>query len=410
MNAEIIAVGTEILLGQIVNTDAQIISQGLCELGINVYYQTVVGDNPQRLENALQTAKKRANIIITTGGLGPTLDDLTKEIIAKTFNKKLVLDLTSLNIIKDFFKKINKPMTKNNEKQAYLPEGCTVFKNDWGTAPGCGFKSEDKYVLMLPGPPRECEPMFKNCAIPFLYPLAGGFIKSHNVKIFGIGESAMETKLYDLMKSMNNPTIAPYAKQSECFVRITAKADTKEKAEEISSPVLKKVVDIIGNDVYGIDVNSLEEVVFNLLKKNNMTISVAESCTGGLLSKRLTDISGISSFYKGGICAYSNEVKINLLNVCEKTLKEHGAVSEQTAKQMAKGISNTLNTDIGIGITGIAGPSGDENKPIGLVYISIFMNGKYINKKTTNTGGRDRIRYSAASTALDMLRRELEKY
>lgn len=409
MNAELIAVGTEILLGQIVNTDAQVIAQGLSELGINVYYQTVVGDNPERLERAIIEAKNRADIIITTGGLGPTLDDLTKETLAKVFNKSLKLDEESLDEIKIFFDKLGKQMTPNNQKQAWLPEGCTVFKNEWGTAPGCGFESDSKYVIMLPGPPRECEPMFKKYAVPFLYPLAGGCIKSHNVRMFGIGESAMETKLHDLMQSMQNPTIAPYAKTSECFVRITAKAETEDEAEKMLQPVVEKVKQIIGDDVYGVDVDSLEQVVGRLLIKNNMTLSVAESCTGGLLSKRITDLAGASDYYMGGVCSYSNEVKMKVLGVKAETLEKYGAVSSQTAEEMAKGVAERLGTDVGVGITGIAGPGGGTiDKPVGLVYISVWINGKCITKKTNNTHGRDRVRNYAASVALDIIRRELE--
>lgn len=261
MNAELIAVGTEILLGEIVNTDAQVISQGLSELGINVYYQTVVGDNPARLERAIREAKDRADIIITTGGLGPTLDDLTKETLAKVFGKKMALHQPSLDSIREFFRKIGREMTPNNEKQAWLPEGCTVFDNPWGTAPGCGFEADGKHVLMLPGPPRECTPMWEYRAKPYLYPLAGGCIVSHNVRVFGLGESAMEDKLHELMATMENPTIAPYAKVSECFARITAKAETEEQAEELLEPVVAQVVDMLGADVYGVDAADRKSVV-----------------------------------------------------------------------------------------------------------------------------------------------------
>ena len=294
MNAELIAVGTEILLGDIVNTDAQVISQGLSELGIDVFYQTVVGDNPARLERVIREAADRADIIITTGGLGPTLDDLTKETLARVFGKKMELHQPSLDRICAFFDRIGREMTPNNEKQAWLPEGCTVFVNEWGTAPGCGFEAGGKHVLMLPGPPRECEPMFKQCAMPYLYPLAGGCIVSRNVRVFGLGESAMEDRLHDLMESMHNPTIAPYAKVSECFARVTAKAGTHEAAEALLAPVVEQVAGMLGDDVYGIDVDSLEQVVGDGLRARGLTLAVAESCTGGLLSKRITDVAGCS--------------------------------------------------------------------------------------------------------------------
>ncbi|NCB28486.1 MAG: competence/damage-inducible protein A [Clostridia bacterium] len=408
MNAELIAVGTEILLGDIVNTDAQLISQGLSELGINVFYQTVVGDNPDRLRGVIENAKQRADIIITTGGLGPTLDDLTKETLAEVFGKKLALHQPSYNRLVDFFHAIDREMTPNNVKQAWLPEDCTVFTNQWGTAPGCAFEADGKHVLMLPGPPRECNPMWKECAMPYLYPLAGGCIVSHNIRVFGLGESAMEDRLHDMMESMTNPTIAPYAKVSECFARVTAKADTTEEAEALLAPVVDKVCDMLGDDVYGVDVDSLEQVVGDLLREKGLTLAVAESCTGGLLSKRITDVPGSSAYYKGGVCSYTNEVKVNLLGVEQATLDAYTAVSEQVAGQMARGVARVLGTDIGIGITGIAGPDGGtEEQPVGLVYISIFYAGNTVTKKMQTSLGRDRVRNHAASTALDMIRRQI---
>ncbi|MBS7224217.1 MAG: competence/damage-inducible protein A [Clostridiaceae bacterium] len=409
MNAELIAVGTEILLGDIVNTDAQVISQGLSELGINVYYQTVVGDNPQRLERAIREAKDRADIIITTGGLGPTLDDLTKETLASVFGKKMELHQPSLDRITEFFRKIGREMTPNNEKQAWLPEGCTVFVNEWGTAPGCGFEADGKHVLMLPGPPRECTPMWEHCAKPYLYPLAGGCIVSHSVRVFGLGESAMEDRLHDLMATMTNPTIAPYAKTSECFARVTAMADTEEEAEQLLTPVVDQVVEMLGADVYGVDVDSLEQVVGNGLREHGITLAVAESCTGGLLSKRITDLPGASDYYLGGVCSYSNDAKMKLLGVKKETLDEFGAVSAQTAEEMAAGAAKVLGADIGVGITGIAGPGGaTEDKDVGLVYISVYFKGELITRKTNSSLGRDRVRNQAASTALDLIRRKLQ--
>lgn len=406
MNAELIAVGTEILLGDIVNTDAQLISQGLSELGINVFYQTVVGDNPERLRRVIDEAKERADILITTGGLGPTLDDLTKETLAAAFGKKLVLHEPSLADIRGFFDKIGREMTPNNEKQAWLPEGCTVFVNDWGTAPGCAFEAEGKYVLMLPGPPRECEPMWKYRAMPYLYPLAGGCIVSHNIRVIGLGESAMEDRLHDMMERMTNPTIAPYAKTSECFARVTAKADTAEEAEALLAPVVDEVCAMLGDDVYGVDVDSLEQVVGDLLRARGLTLAVAESCTGGLLSKRITDVAGCSAYYKGGVCSYCNEVKKNVLGVRAETLDTVGAVSPETAEQMAEGVARALGADVGVGITGIAGPDGGTpEKPVGLVYLSVWYDGRATTRKMQSSLGRDRVRNQAASTALDMIRR-----
>lgn len=408
MNAELIAVGTEILLGDIVNTDAQVISQGLSELGINVFYQTVVGDNPARLRHVVETARDRADIIITTGGLGPTLDDLTKETLATVFGKKMALHQPSLDRIKDFFQTIGREMTPNNEKQAWLPEGCTVFTNEWGTAPGCAFEAYGKHVLMLPGPPRECNPMWKECAMPYLYKLAGGCIVSRNIRVFGLGESNMEAILHDMMEQSKNPTIAPYAKTSECFARVTAKADTPAECEKLLEPVVEKICGLLGDDVYGVDVDSLEQVVGDGLRQRGMTLAVAESCTGGLLSKRITDVPGCSDYYLGGVCSYANEVKMNLLGVKKETLDTLGAVSPEVAEQMAEGVAKALGADVGVGITGVAGPGGGtDEKPVGLVYISVWCKGQHFTRKMKAANGRDRIRMQAASTALDLIRRNI---
>lgn len=406
MNAELIAVGTEILLGEIVNTDAQLISQGLSELGINVFYQTVVGDNPDRLRRVIEEAKERADIIVTTGGLGPTLDDLTKETLAAVFGKKMELHQPSYDRLVDFFNQIGREMTPNNVKQAWLPEGCTVFTNDWGTAPGCAFEADGKHVLMLPGPPRECNPMWKERAMPYLYPLAGGCIVSHNIRVFGLGESNMENILHDKMAEMQNPTIAPYARTSECFARITAKADTTAEAEAMLVPVVAEVAEILGEYVYGIDVDSLEQVVGDGLRAHGLTLAVAESCTGGLLSKRITDLAGASDYYKGGVCSYSNDVKMGVLGVQKETLDTVGAVSAEVAEQMALGVARVLGADVGVGITGIAGPGGGtEEKPVGLVYVSVCKDGVCHTRKMNSSLGRDRVRMQAASTALDLIRR-----
>ena len=408
MNAELIAVGTEILLGDIVNTDAQLISQGLSELGINVFYQTVVGDNPARLRHVVETARDRADIIITTGGLGPTLDDLTKETLAAVFGKKMALHQPSLDRIRAFFRDIGREMTPNNEKQAWLPEGCTVFVNEWGTAPGCAFEAYGKHVLMLPGPPRECNPMWKECAMPYLYKLAGGCIVSRNIRVFGLGESNMEAILHDMMAESKNPTIAPYAKTSECFARVTAKADTPEQCETLLEPVVEKICGLLGEDVYGVDVDSLEQVVGDGLRQRGLTLAVAESCTGGLLSKRITDIPGCSDYYLGGVCSYANSVKMNVLGVKKETLDAVGAVSPEVAEQMAEGVARALGADIGVGTTGIAGPGGGtDDKPVGLVYISVWYKGQHFTRKMQSMNGRDRIRMQAASTALDLIRRNV---
>ncbi len=409
MKAEMIAVGTEILLGDIVNTDAQVISMGLNELGIDVYYQTVVGDNPERLKEVLDIARKRSDLIITTGGLGPTLDDLTRETIAEAFGKKLVLHKPTLRRITAFFEQIGREMTQNNVKQAMLPSDCKVLANDWGTAPGCVFEADGVHVMMLPGPPRECTPVFRTAGMAYLARLAGGVIVSHHIRIFGIGESTMEEKLHDLMERSSNPTVAPYAKDGECLVRVTAKADTKEEAEQLLEPVVRQVCDQLGDVVYGVDVPGLEYAVAKVLTEKKLSLSVAESCTGGLLSKRITDVPGASVFYKGGACTYCNEIKVKVLGVKQETLDRYTAVSSQTAREMAEGIASAYGTDLGIGITGYAGPDGGEDgTPAGTIYIGIYHQGRTQVRCILSPRGRERARWEAANHALDMILRAAE--
>ena len=278
---EILSVGTELLLGSIANTDAQMLSQGLSELGLNVYWHTVVGDNPGRAREAVALAKSRADIIITTGGLGPTCDDLTKNVLAEAFGKELVFHEPSAQRIRSYFERTKRPMPESNMQQAMLPEGCTVLENDWGTAPGCAFEADGVHVIMLPGPPSECRPMFHYRAKPYLLSLSEGVIASHTLKLFGIGESAMEEQLRTQMNEMTNPTLAPYAKEGECELRVTAKADNDEEAQKLLLPTVEQIKTLFGNKVYGVDVKSLEQVVQSLLEEKGMTIGVAESITGG---------------------------------------------------------------------------------------------------------------------------------
>jgi len=305
--AEIIAVGTELLLGGTANTDAQDVSRLLSELGINVFFHTVVGDNPERMKQAVDIAINRADIIITTGGLGPTFDDVTKQTLAEAFGRKLILNEEVAAQIKEFFEKRlpNIPMPANNLRQAEMPEGCVIFDNGVGTAPGCAFEAEGKHVLMLPGPPRECRAMLKSGVEPYLRRLSEAEIHSHNIYIFGLGESAVEEKLRPLMEELRNPTLAPYAKDGEVMLRLTAKAPSKQEAEKLMAPILAQVKETLGDIIYGVDTDSLENTVLNLLKEHGLTLATAESCTGGLLSKRLTDIPGASKVYLGGVVAYS---------------------------------------------------------------------------------------------------------
>ncbi|EDN01445.1 competence/damage-inducible domain protein CinA [Pseudoflavonifractor capillosus ATCC 29799] len=408
--AELIAVGTELLLGNIANTDAQMLSKGLSALGINVYYHTVVGDNPQRLKAAVEIAKSRADIIITTGGLGPTCDDLTKNVLAECFGKKLVYDEESAERIRDYFQRLHPggAMTENNLQQAYLPEGCTIFSNDWGTAPGCAFEANGVRVIMLPGPPNECTPMFEHRAVPYLQALADGVIASRTLKIFGMGESAVEARLRDRMNALTNPTLAPYAKTGEVELRITAKAATVEEARALIVPVEKEVRDIFGPLVYGADVASMEEVVLGLLKEKGLTMGTAESCTGGLVAKRLTDLSGASAVFKGGVVSYTNEVKAGVLGVPQEMLDEFGAVSAQVAQAMAQGARKVLGCDLAVSLTGVAGPNPDDrNNPVGLIYVALDTPEGTRVRELHLINGRARIRTVAATNAFDMVRRYL---
>ena len=408
MNCEIISVGTELLLGEIVNLDAQTISQGLSEQGINVYYHTVVGDNPERLRQALAIAKERADMIITTGGLGPTADDLTKETIAAAFGKKLVMDPVQQ---KRLHERMGARMTPNNEKQAVLPEGCTVLENDWGTAPGCAFEADGCRVIMLPGPPRECAPMFRERVLPYLESLHEGVIRSRYIKIFGMGESEMESRLSYLMDRLQNPTAAPYAKEGECLVRVTAKAPTEAEAYAMCEPVVREVCEVLGDVVYGVDVQSLEQVVVEGLRKRGMTAALAESCTGGLIARRITSVPGASEVFGCGLVTYSNEMKMQLLGVSPETLAAHGAVSPETAIEMARGARKVGHADVGVGVTGIAGPGGGTaQKPVGLFYVAISTpQGEQVIERQRRNSTRERVQLYASSCALDLIRRTVLK-
>lgn len=407
--AELIAVGTELLLGNIANTDAQMISQGLSQLGINVYYHTVVGDNPQRVRQAVDIARGRADILITTGGLGPTCDDLTKVAVAQAFGKELVYHEPSAQRIRERFAQRGTPVTENNFQQAMVPEGCTVLDNDWGTAPGVAFQADGTHVLMLPGPPRECAMMFRHRALPYLQKLSDGVIASRTVKTFGIGESAAEALLRDLMNALHNPTLAPYAKPTGTELRITAHAPTREEALRLIAPVEEQVKAILGDKVIGVDVDSLEEVCFALLKDRVLTVGTAESCTGGLLAKLLTDLPGSSAVFRGGVVSYTNGVKAGLLGVPQDLLDRYGAVSPQVAEAMARGAKAALGCDIALSTTGVAGPDADDRgNPIGLVYLGLAWGDQcQVTEFRAGPVERERVRRQAAQTALDLLRRHL---
>ena len=409
MQAEVLSVGTELLLGQTVNTDTTIVAKALSMLGIDLLYAAVVGDNVKRLDKAVHDALERSDILITTGGLGPTGDDLTKETVAAAAGKALALHEPSYKRLMEYFARGG--LSENQIKQAMLPEGCTVLQNDNGTAPGCAFQTAaGKLVVMLPGPPSELEPMLQNYAVPYLAQFQSAVIASHSVHVFGRGEAAVAEMIADLTEN-SNPTAAPYAKEGEMFVRVTAKAATQAEADALCAPVVEEIRRRVGSFVYSVDVDSLEALVVDALRAAGKTLATAESCTGGLLAKRITDVAGSSDVFEMGCVTYANRVKEKLLGVPHETLEAHGAVSEETARAMAEGIVRASGADIGVGITGIAGPGGGTaEKPVGLVYIAL-SDGKSTWVAKRQPAGRMKSRewhrHCAASKALDMVRRYL---
>ena len=408
MRAEIITVGTEILLGDIVNTNSQFLAKELANLGVEVYYQGTVGDNEDRLLESLEESLHRSDMVITTGGLGPTKDDLTKETAAKLFNQELVFHEESWREIEAYFNKLGKVPTENNKKQAYFPKEAIVLKNNNGTAPGAILKKDNKTIIVLPGPPREMKPMFEERVKPYLQYLTDDILVSKTLRFYGIGESSLENAIIDIINEQSNPTIAPYAKDTEVTLRITAKAISEEVAMDLINPVIDKIEDRVGQYIYSQGESTLEDTVAEMLVNKNLTISVAESCTGGMVSSNLINYPGISSVFMEGCITYSNEAKMKSLGVKKETLDKFGAVSEETAREMAEGIARRYNTNIGISTTGIAGPEGGtKEKPVGLVYFGIYINGKIIVKRYIFNGSRQQVRLRATKTILNDLRLEL---
>ena len=410
MKAEIMAIGTEILLGDIVNTNAQFLAKELANLGIGVYHQSVVGDNSERILEAFDNAFKNCDTIITTGGLGPTKDDLSKELAAKYFNMEMCLREEILCDLEDYFKKNNLEMTENNKKQCYFPKEAIILPNPNGTAPGAILEGENnKRIILLPGPPREMEPMFTNHVVPYLSKFTDSVLVSKILRVFGIGESKMEDLVCDLLDN-ENPTVAPYAKNIDVILRITAKGKNKEEAEKLISPMEKEIRKRLGDNIYGEGEVTLEEVVGKLLVDKKMTVSTAESCTGGMVASTLINYPGISEVFMEGAVTYSNEAKMKRLGVKKETLEDFGAVSEECAREMAKGIAKNAGTRIGISTTGIAGPGGGtEEKPVGLVYAGLCIDGITKVKKFNFKADRQKVRTRTMMNVLDWLRRELEK-
>lgn len=407
MKAEILSVGTEILLGDIVNTNAQFLSKELASIGINVYRQEVIGDNEDRLLKAFEKAFEESDVVITTGGLGPTGDDLTKETACKFFGMKMELHEESYEELKKYFKKINKKMVESNVKQAYFPKEAIVLPNPNGTAPGAILEKDNKAIVILPGPPREMKPMYLNHVKKYFAGKGLGVIKSQVLKVLGIGESTIFEKLKDLMDKGINPTIAPYAKEHEVLLRITASASSEEEALHMIEPKKKEVIQRLGINCYGEGENTtIEEVLGKLLVSKGLTISTAESCTGGMIASKLISFPGISEVFLEGAVTYSNEAKMRTLKVKSETLESYGAVSEETAKEMALGIAKRAGTDISVVTTGIAGPGGGTlEKPVGLVWIGVYYKGQVKAYKHVFSGDRQKVRLRATVTALDKVRR-----
>lgn len=412
--AEILCTGEELLLGDIVNTNAAFLSAELTKLGICVYHHTVVGDDPKRLKYAVQDGLLRSDIVVVSGGLGPTKDDLTKETVAELFGRKMKLHQESLDAIKAYFAKTNRVMSKNNEKQAMMPEGAIVLPNNFGTAPALALENDDgQAVIMLPGPPSELVPLFFELVVPYLKNKNSMAIASKNIHFFGIGESALAERLDGFLVDTSALSAATYCKDGEVRIRITARADSEDAAEKLCAEYAQKIMQTeVASFVYGIDVGTIENALVKALHEKGLTLSAAESCTGGLISKRITDISGCSDVFWGGCVTYTNDIKQKLIGVSAQTLERYGAVSEQTAMEMARGVRLATGTDIGISATGIAGPTGGTPEtPVGTVFIGISTkDGESFRKLTLSpTRSREYIRQASATNAFDMALKKINK-
>lgn len=414
MVTELIAVGTEILLGNIVNTNSAYLSEKCAELGLAVYYQSVVGDNPDRMKSVIKTALDRSDVIILTGGLGPTEDDLTKEITAEVMGFPLVEDAHTRELMEAYLKEYEKNhpqrrITKNNYKQTMVPEGAIVMDNHNGTAPGLIMEKKGKTAILLPGPPNEMVPMFEESVYPYLRKKQPEIIYSRMVKISGIGESQVAEEIQDLIDKQTNPTIAPYAKTGEVHLRVTAKAEDEKKCKEMIKPIVRELKKRFGKNVFATrEDKTLEEAVVDLLKEKNMTLSLAESCTGGAVAARIVNVPGASDALMCGYVTYTNRAKRKCLGVKKSTLNKEGAVSTKCAKEMAKGGAKAARTDVCLSVTGLAGPGGGTKEtPVGTVFMGCTCAGKTTTREFHFTGNRSRIRGQAVAQALTFIRDSL---
>jgi nicotinamide-nucleotide amidase len=408
VKAEILAVGTEILLGDIVNTNACYLANRLKELGIFVYYQGVVGDNTKRLLEEFSISFQRSDLVITTGGLGPTKDDLTKEAAAEYFNRKLILNEAELKKIESYFKKRNMVMSENNKKQALIPEGAMVLVNDNGTAPGCIIEQDGKILVVLPGPPSEMKAMYEKAVFPYLTKKQDCILISKTLRMIGIGEGTMAEAVSSYL-DLENPTVAPYAKDNDVILRITAKAKDFDTGRKILEPIEKEIRNLLKDYIYGEDEDTIEDVLGSFLVTNNIKVSTAESCTGGLLAGKLINYPGISGVFGEGYITYSNDAKIKDLGVSKITLDKFGAVSKETAMEMAEGAASISGAELAISTTGIAGPTGDTSgKKIGLVYVGLYYNGTTKYKELNLAGNRQKVRNRAVNEALSFAYKEIK--
>ncbi|MGP4080153.1 competence/damage-inducible protein A [Pseudalkalibacillus sp. R45] len=410
MNAEIIAIGSELLLGQIANTNGQFISKQLADLGINVFHHTVVGDNKQRLISTIKTAEKRSDLLVFTGGLGPTKDDLTKETIAEHLGLPLIENKEAMDFIEGYYEKIQQPMSENNRRQALVFEGAAVLPNNNGMAPGIALQQENKTYILLPGPPKEMKPMFTDFAIPYIQQVRGEDVErilSRVLRFYGIGESALETNLMDLIENQTNPTIAPLAGNFEVTLRLTAKCETEEQGKTMIDELEREILGRVGSFFYGYNDTTLSYETFDTLQDKELTVSCAESLTGGLFGHALTKQPGAGQVLQGGIICYQNEIKKNQLKIPEEVLDNDGAVSETCAKLMAENVRELFNSDYGISFTGVAGPNEMEGKPPGTVYIGIASSQGTDVYPLRLAGDRNAVRTRTVNYGLFYLLKEL---
>lgn len=409
MTAEIIAVGTELLLGDILNTNAQFLAKELAALGISVYFQTVVGDNPARLKGVVEQARRRSDLLLLTGGLGPTEDDLTKQTVAGAYGDSLRFDEAELAKIQGFFAAWGRTMPDNNKKQAYVPVHGRKIENHNGTAPGMIFedtRERGKYAVLLPGPPVENQPMFLDAVKPWLAAMSDRVLASVTLRVMGVGESHLEERVGDLLKSAD-PTAALYAKTGEVVIRVTAGARSMEQARQKCQAYAAQFYERLGDFIYTETEDSLEETVVHALQKAGRQAATAESCTGGLVSQRITAVPGASAVFSTGVCTYANEAKQRLLGVPGEMLRQYGAVSPQVAAAMARGVRKLAGADYGVGITGLAGPDGGTpEKPVGLVWLAAASeDATYVQKLVITGRTRQVVRQVASQNALELLRR-----